>query len=88
MSFDARLAPLENGVVHHLVERDPTCGWVVVSMRNIFYLYSFFALFADLWLNPITYFVVGSIVCLRRHLESLPPTALRGRLEPALARAA
>jgi O-antigen ligase len=74
--------------IRRMAERDPACAWVIVSMRNIFYLYSFFAAFADLWLNPITYFLVASIVCLRRHLESLPPAAAGRRLEPALARAA
>ena len=57
-------------------------------MRNVFYVYSFFAAFADLWLNPIAYFLIGLIVCLRRYLESLPPVEARRGLQPALARAA
>jgi O-antigen ligase len=72
---------------YRLVDRDPACAWVVASMRNVFYLYFFFAIFADLWLNPITYVLIGSIVCMRRYLEGLPPAA-NGRLAPALARAA
>jgi len=76
------------GVMRRLADRDPACAWVVVSMRTVFYVFCFFALFADLWLNPITYFLIGSIVCLRRYLESLPAAGHGGRLEPALARAA
>ena len=72
---------------HRLVARDPECLWVVVSLRNVFYVYCFFAIFADLWLNPITYVMFGTIICMRRYLESQPPVATV-RLAPALARAA
>ena len=72
---------------HRLMGRDPECVWVVIALRNVFYLYAFFAIFADLWLNPITYVLIGTIICMRRYLESLPPVATT-RLVPALARAA
>jgi len=73
-------------MAYRLVDRDPACAWVVVSLRNVFYLYCFFALFADLWLNPITYVLIGSIVCMRRYLECLPAATAHPTL--ALARAA
>jgi O-antigen ligase len=63
-------------VVIRLAARDPATEYVVISLRVMFYLYSFFAFFADLWLNPITYFMIGMITCLRRHLERLPPVAV------------
>ena len=71
-----------------LVDRDPACAWVTVATRHVFLLFSFFSLFADLWLNPITYVLIGTIICLRRHLERLPPVLAAGRPAPALARAA
>ena len=76
----------ELGRAARLTERDPACGYVVAAMRVLFHLYWFFAFFADLWLNPITYFIVGLVLCLRRYLESLPPVS-GSPLRPALARA-
>jgi len=55
-----------------LVHRDPSCVPIVVATRVMFFLYAFFAIFADLWLNPITYYLIGSVVALRAYLERLP----------------
>ena len=41
----------------------------------VFLLYTFFAFFADLWLNPITYIMIGLILCMRRCVEALPAPA-------------
>lgn len=60
------------GVVMRLSPRDPDLASVAAALRVIFVLYMFFGLFADLWLNPITYVMVGLVITLRRHLESLP----------------
>jgi O-antigen ligase len=75
----------ELNVAVRLADRDPGCAYMVAALRVMFHLYSFFAFFADLWLNPITYFLIGMIISLRRHLEGLPPTTAM-RLRPALAR--
>ena len=69
--------------------RDPSIEHLAASLRIIFYLYCAFSLLADLWLNPITYVLVGVIICLRRYLEGLP-AALPARVRwgrPALAMA-
>jgi len=55
-----------------LAHRDPSCVPIIVATRVMFFLYAFFAIFADLWLNPITYYLIGSIVALRGYLERLP----------------
>ena len=59
-------------VVTRLAYRDPELGSVAAGMRVIFILYGFFSIFADLWLNPITYAMVGMIIVMRRYVESLP----------------
>jgi O-antigen ligase len=60
------------GIAARLIDRDPSCVPVVVATRVMVLLYAFFALFADLWLNPITYVLIGSAMVLRRHLEQQP----------------
>jgi O-antigen ligase len=78
-------------VVTRLAHRDPEIGAAAGAIRVIFVLYAFFSFFADLWLNPITYAMIGMIVTMRRYVESLPepqavqvlPTAGRRRLAAA-----
>src|SRR5262249_3921180 len=79
-------------VVIGLAHRDPEMAYVIAALRVVFLLLMFFGLFADLWLNPITYLVGGFIVVTRRYLESLPAVAIasapaRGRRRVALAAA-
>ena len=65
-----------------LAHRDPSCVPIIVATRVMFFLYAFFAIFADLWLNPITYYLIGSIIALRSYLERLPaavPVVRRAR---------
>jgi O-antigen ligase len=59
-------------VVTRLAHRDPEIGAAAGAIRVIFLLYAFFCAFADLWLNPITYTMLGMIIVMRRHVESLP----------------
>jgi O-antigen ligase len=59
-----------------LMHRDPSVVWVTVALRTVFLLYCAFAAVADLWLNPITYVLVGLIMALRKHLESIPPSGV------------
>jgi O-antigen ligase len=61
--------------VTRLAHRDPEIGATVGAIRAIFFLYAFFSVFADLWLNPITYAMIGQIIVMRRYLESLPEPA-------------
>jgi hypothetical protein len=59
-------------VLTRLAHRDPEIGAAAGGIRVIFLLYGFFSLFADLWLNPITYAMLGLIIVMRRYVESLP----------------
>jgi ABC-2 type transport system permease protein len=62
-------------VVTRLAYRDPEIGSVAGGVRVVFLLYGFFSIFADLWLNPITYAMLGLIIVMRRYVESLPEPA-------------
>jgi hypothetical protein len=62
-------------VVTRLAYRDPEIGASAGAIRAIFLLYAFFCAFADLWLNPITYAVLGMIIVMRRYVETLPEPA-------------
>jgi hypothetical protein len=65
-------------VVTRLAYRDPELGSVAGGIRVVFLLYGFFSIFADLWLNPITYAMIGMIVVMRRYVEALPEPAVAG----------
>jgi O-antigen ligase len=58
--------------IDRLVVRDPSVGYMAAALRSVFLLYCFFATFADLFLNPIIYVLLGLIVTLHRYLESIP----------------
>ncbi len=47
------------------------------AIRVVFLLYFFFSMFADIWLNPITYCLLGLVITMRRFVEELarPETA-------------
>jgi hypothetical protein len=52
----------------------------------VFLIFFFFAFFADIWLNPITYVLIGLVVTMRRHVDGVP-VAVRSRVarpQPAL----
>jgi hypothetical protein len=69
-------------VITRLAHRDPEIGAAAGAIRVIFILYAFFSAFADLWLNPITYAMIGMIIVMRRYVESLPepvPVRIVGR---------
>jgi hypothetical protein len=69
-------------VVNRLAYRDPQIGAEAGAIRVLFLLYGFFSIFADLWLNPITYAMVGLIITMRRYFESLPDPAPVRVVEP------
>ncbi len=62
--------------IARLVARDPSVAYMAAALRIVFLLYCYFAAFADLFLNPIIYVLVGLIVTLRRYLESVPAFVL------------
>jgi hypothetical protein len=50
---------------------DPEIGVLAAGTRTAFFVFLFFGLFADLWLNPITYVLLGMAISMRRYLEEL-----------------
>jgi hypothetical protein len=66
-------------VITRLAARDPSIAHIAAAIRMVFVLYCFFALLADLCLNPITYVLIGLVVTMRRYLETLPPAPVPGR---------
>jgi hypothetical protein len=69
-------------VVMQLAPRDPSFFHIAAAVRAVFLLYVFFSAFADLFLNPVTYILVGMVAAMRRYVETLPPvetTAVVGR---------
>ena len=58
--------------VREIGHRDPELASQAESIRVVFIMYAFFCGFADLWINPITYVMIGQVVTLRRYFESLP----------------
>jgi len=72
-------------VVTRLAHRDPEIGAAAGAIRVIFLLYAFFCAFADLWLNPITYAMLGMIIVMRRYVESLPEPVRAARVVAPIA---
>lgn len=77
-------------VIMRLAPRDAELAHVASAVRIVFLLFGFFSVFADLWLTPITYLLIGMIVSMRHYLEGLPaievrPAARRRRLVTAAA---
>ena len=64
---------LDLRAVRRLGNRDPRTVYLGDLLQVLFLLYCAFAVLADLWLNPITYAMVGLIIAMRQYLESLPP---------------
>ncbi len=55
-----------------LAHRDGELAQYVAAIRIVFLLFCFFSLFADLWLNTITYMLIGQVIALKRYLQALP----------------
>jgi hypothetical protein len=69
-------------VITKLAHRDPSIAHIAAGMRIVFPIFNFFGLFADLWLNPILYIMVGLVITLRRHVEGLPEVQAPARMVP------
>ncbi len=54
-----------------LADRDPRTAYVIHALRCVLVVFTFFSLFADIWLNPILYLQFGLAMTLRRHYEQL-----------------
>ena len=75
-------------VVRRLAYRDPELDSEAAGVYVAAWIYAFFCIFADLWLNPITYAMMGLIIVMRRYVESLPEPAAVTVLPRAPARRA
>lgn len=69
--------------VRQIGHRDPELATQAESIRVVFIMYAFFCGFADLWINPITYVMLGQVVTMRRYFESLPDTQQPTVMVPA-----
>lgn len=47
----------------------PDLGWIVAALPPCLVLFLFFSAFADIWLSPITYILIGLTVALRRYVS-------------------
>ena len=70
-------------VIMRLAARDAELAHVASALRIVFLLFGFFSMFADLWLTPISYLLIGLIVSMRRYLEGLPAIEVRRAGRPA-----
>jgi O-antigen ligase len=60
---------LEIRAIMRLAERDWEIAHMAAAVRIAFVLCLFFSLFADLWMNPITYVILGLVVSMHRVLR-------------------
>jgi hypothetical protein len=66
-----------------LAAGDPEMAALAVALRTVLGLFLFFGLFADLWLNPMTYLLIGITLALRSHGEEALAAARRATVAPA-----
>jgi hypothetical protein len=58
--------------IRTLAHRDREIQVWASALRVVFLLFFFYSLFADLWLNPLMYVMLGLIVTTKHYVESLP----------------
>ncbi len=58
--------------IRALAHRDRDVQVWATALRVVFLLFFFYSLFADLWLNPLMYVMLGLIVSTKQYVESLP----------------
>jgi O-antigen ligase len=61
--------------IRRLAHRDRDVQVWASALRVVFLLFFFYSLFADLWLNPLMYVMLGLIVSTKQYVESLPEVA-------------
>jgi O-antigen ligase len=58
-------------VIRRLAYRDPEIEVWATALRVVFLLFFFYSAFADLWLNPLTYVLLGLVISMRQYVETL-----------------
>jgi O-antigen ligase len=72
--------------IRQLAGRDPEFeGWAS-AIRVVFLLFFFYSMFADLWVSPLCYLLLGLVFTTRRYLESLPPVTAAAPVRPTVVR--
>jgi len=47
----------------------PDLRWIVAALGPCFWLLLFFSAFADIWLSPITYIILGMVIAMRHYVS-------------------
>jgi hypothetical protein len=50
--------------------RDPEFEIWANAIRMVFVLFFFYSAFADLWLNPLCYVLIGLVICMRQYVDT------------------
>ena len=58
-------------IIRRLASRDPEIEIWATALRVVFLLFFFYSAFADLWLNPLTYVLLGLVITMRQYVETL-----------------
>jgi hypothetical protein len=49
---------------------DPEFEIWATAIRMVFVLFFFYSAFADLWLNPLCYVLIGLVICMRQYVDT------------------
>jgi hypothetical protein len=61
--------------IRRVANRDPEIEVWASAIRVVFLLFLFYSAFADLWVNPIAYVLLGLVITTRRYVDTLPELA-------------
>ena len=57
--------------VRRYAYRDPEFEIWATAIRMVFILFFFYSAFADLWLNPLCYVLIGLVICMRQYVDTV-----------------
>jgi O-antigen ligase len=63
--------------LRHVMQRaegDAELVHIAAAVRVVLLIFFFFSVFADIWLNPVTYVLIGLVVTMRRHVDAAAVT--------------
>jgi len=56
--------------VRRYAYKDPEFEIWAAAIRIVFLLFFFYSAFADLWLNPLCYVLIGLVICMRQYVDT------------------
>src|SRR5215468_7773310 len=56
--------------VRRYAYKDPEFEIWATAIRIVFLLFFFYSAFADLWLNPLCYVLIGLVICMRQYVDT------------------